>query len=434
MQPCMVQNSLVLSSVSSSRALKSVDTLTLTARQTSHKPDWTECRLTFLRRKQTFDGRSREFSGDRAAIYKHLLLSDTIPNEGWSWLCNRVKYACRAGRDEGREGCFRKAGAKWQVETGHNTDVVISKPVETSRLFIFGFGYTSTALALGIKDKKWNITGTCRRSDDRSVLEECGFHTVLFNSENDGEELNDHGLQKLQQATHWLISIPPVGDFDKDPVLAVHKEDLIQAAARGNVRWIGYLSSTGVYGGWQGSWVDEDTEPRPVEQKAVARLAAEHDWLSFGKAHGVAVQVFRLGGIYGAGRSALNSILRNRTRSGSQRERRRFTSRIHVADVCQVLSASMEHPCPGRIYNVVDDDPAPRREVFAFARDLLGLQAKDTEATEEDDNYRDLSGITNFSTQCEEKRVSNRRIKEELHIQLLYPSYKSGLQAIWEMS
>ncbi|KAG6548403.1 hypothetical protein Mapa_009889 [Marchantia paleacea] len=434
MQPSMVQNSLVLSLVPSSRAFKSVDTFTHTRGQTSHVPDCMESRLTLLRGKQVFGGSSRKSPGDRVTIYKHLVQSNTFRNEGRNSLCTRVKYACRAGRDEGREGCCRKAGAEWQVEAGPNTNVFISKPSETSRLFIFGFGYTSSALAFGIKDKKWNVTGTCRRSDDRSVLEECGFHTVLFNSENDGEELNDYGLQELQRATHWLISIPPVGDFDNDPVLAVHKEDLIQAAARGNVRWIGYLSSTGVYGDWQGSWVDEDTEPRPVEQKAVARLAAEDDWLSFGKAHGVAVQVFRLGGIYGAGRSALNSILQYRTRSGPQRERRRFTSRIHVADVCQVLSASMGHPCPGRIYNVVDDDPAPRREVFAFARDLLGLQAKDTEATEEVVKYGDLNSSTIYSTQCEEKRVSNRRIKEELHIQLLYPSYKSGLQAIWEIS
>ncbi|KAL2653173.1 hypothetical protein R1flu_021301 [Riccia fluitans] len=316
---------------------------------------------------------------------------------------------------------WRVNAAKCQAETGAAPANTADNP---GRLFIFGFGYTSCALAIDLRNKNWSIAGTCRNSEARSTLENWGFHSLLFNSDNDGEELQGPGLEELQQATHWLVSIPPVGDFGKDPVLAVHGQDLIQAAGRCNVRWIGYLSSTGVYGDWQGEWVDEDTEPRGSLPKALERLAAERGWLNFGRDHGVAVHVFRLGGIYGPGRNAFSTILQNRTRPGLERERRRFTSRIHVADVCQVLTASMDNPSPGRIYNVVDDVPAPREEVFAYARDLLGVR------TDEGVTREEANTVPFFSARCEEKRVSNKRIKEELGIRLLHPSYKSGLQEI----
>ncbi|KAL3684956.1 hypothetical protein R1sor_002978 [Riccia sorocarpa] len=360
--------------------------------------------------------------------FNRSLLFHSIHNRdcGKSWPAEaRFKFMGCFGVDRiaSGTGSVRVAG-KCKAKVGGEAGSHASTPDELGRLFIFGFGYTSSALATDLRSKNWDISGTCRSTDARSTLEDCGFQSFLFNSDNDGEELQGGGLKVLQQATHWLVSIPPVGDFDRDPVLAVHSDDLIQAAAMGNVRWVGYLSSTGVYGDWQGEWVDEETEPRPSLPKAVARLAAERDWLKFGRDHGVAVHVFRLGGIYGAGRNAFSTILQNRTSSRIDRERRRFTSRIHVADVCQVLLASMQNPSPGRIYNVVDDFPAPREDVFAYARDLLGVRM--------DEGVQREKANTNpfYSNRFEEKRVSNKRIKEELGIRLLYPSYESGLQEI----
>ncbi|CAM6084227.1 unnamed protein product [Calypogeia fissa] len=201
------------------------------------------------------------------------------------------------------------------------------------RIFIFGYGYTSCALASYLKNN-WqvSVSGTCRSDEKRAALEQCGYSAHVFNSDNDGEELRDEGLRELQEATHWLVSVPPVADFDMDPVLTTHAQDLIQVVGKGIVGWIGYLSSTSVYGDWQGDWVDEQSKPRPVEQKALARLAAEEAWLKFGLDHGVPVHVFRLGGIYGPGRS-------------------------------------MQNPDPGKTYNVVDDDPASRLEVLSYAQD-----------------------------------------------------------------
>ncbi|CAM6123251.1 unnamed protein product [Calypogeia fissa] len=304
------------------------------------------------------------------------------------------------------------------------------------RIFIFGYGYTSCALASYLKNN-WQVSGTCRSDEKRAALEQCGYSAHVFNSDNDGEELRDEGLRELQEATHWLVSVPPVADFDMDPVLTTHAQDLIQVVGKGIVGWIGYLSSTSVYGDWQGDWVNEQSRPRPVEQKALARLAAEEAWLKFGLDHGVPVHVFRLGGIYGPGRSAIDTVLSNRVLSGRQRsrEQRHFTSRIHVADICQTVLASMKNPDPGKTYNVVDDDPASRLEVLSYAQDLLNNQDNNSHNQFTKNGIsspKEAQGGSSSSNQRGEKRVSNKRIKVDLKVKLLYPTYREGLKAMLE--
>jgi len=212
--------------------------------------------------------------------------------------------------------------------------------------------------------------------------------------------------------------VPP--DKVGDPVLDIHAEEI--AAARG-LRWIGYLSTTGVYGDRAGGWVDEDAPLQPTGERSRRRVVAEARWLDLYRHHGAPVHVFRLAGIYGPGRSALDAV-----RSGrAQRivKPGQVFSRIHVSDVVQVLRASMANPNPGAVYNLCDDDPAAPADVIAFACDLLGVLAPPPVAIEQ-------AGLSDMalSFYADNKRVSNRRIKEELGVSLLYPSYRDGLRAL----
>jgi nucleoside-diphosphate-sugar epimerase len=209
-------------------------------------------------------------------------------------------------------------------------------------------------------------------------------------------------------------------DAEGDPVLIRHR------AAFGRVRrlgWIGYLSTTGVYGDRGGDWVEEESPLAPVNLRSRWRVAAEEAWLELWRETDLAVHVFRLAGIYGPGRSALDRLREGRAQR-IVKEGQVF-SRVHVEDIAQVLAASMAAPDPGAIYNVADDEPAPPQDVIAEAARLLGL-APPPEVPFE---AADLSPMAR-SFYAESKRVANRRIKAELGVRLIHPNYRAGLLAI----
>ena len=241
------------------------------------------------------------------------------------------------------------------------------------KVFVFGLGFTTLELATALQRQGWQVSGTCRSEEKRVALELRGLKAHLFDSEGEVECLEGEAMQDLLSSSHLVSSIPPGGFSCADPVLANLKNEVLQSHA---LRWIGYLSSTSVYGDWQGDWVSEDTEPQPVERRAISRWEAEKEWLQFGHEAGICTRVFRLGGIYGPGRSALDTILRGEKLSDRQqrRGRKRFTARIHVAYICQVIIKAMamsQGEWPTRVYNVVDDDPTPRADVMAYAHTLL---------------------------------------------------------------
>ncbi|RYR51300.1 hypothetical protein Ahy_A06g026321 isoform F [Arachis hypogaea] len=185
----------------------------------------------------------------------------------------------------------------------------------------------------------------------------------------------------------------------------------------------------GVYGDCGGELVDEDYPTNPKSESAKLRLASEEGWSNLAHHLGFSPQVFRLGGIYGPGRSAINTILKQEPLSEGQKMRkyRKYTSRVHVDDICQALMSAIYTTPPREVYNIVDDDPAPREEVFEYARKLVlkkwpGLNLEHLELEE--------SSGAKMRNQRGEKRVSNTRMKKELGVQLLYPDYKSGLQSI----
>jgi nucleoside-diphosphate-sugar epimerase len=219
----------------------------------------------------------------------------------------------------------------------------------------------------------------------------------------------------LASATHLLSSVPP--DDTGDPVLGIHRATIADATR--HLAWIGYLSTTGVYGDRGGGWVDETSALTPTGTRGQRRLDAERAWLGLPQpAH-----LFRLAGIYGPGRSALDTV-----RSGKARrvvKPGQVFSRIHVGDIVAVLQASMARPEPGAAYNVCDDDPADPAEVIAFACGLLGVAAP----TEVPFDQAELSPMAR-SFYDDNKRVRNDRIKHALGVTLRYPSYREGLVAL----
>jgi hypothetical protein len=285
---------------------------------------------------------------------------------------------------------------------------------EPIRLFVFGLGYTATAFARAMRDRARWIGGTVRSAEKAAALAREGFRTVVF----DGAAPSVGVRSGLAEATHILVSIPP-GEAG-DPVLACHTDDILAAP---QLRGIAYLSSVGVYGDYGGAWVDERTIPHPGHERAVNRLKAEAAWMKLADRKDVSLRVFRIAGIYGPGRNPLVNLAEGKAhrvvRPGQ------VFNRIHVADIAATLAASLTQPGP-RIYNVADDEPAPPQDVIAYAAGLMGLPLPPEISLEE----ADLSPMARSFYEGN-RRVTNRRIKDELRVQLRYPTYREGLSALW---
>lgn len=283
------------------------------------------------------------------------------------------------------------------------------------RLFCFGLGYSALALARRLRANGWAVAGTCRSEDKRVALAGTGIEAYLF----DRDRPLDDEAAALAGATHLISSVPP--DATGDPVLARHGGAI--AALGRSLRWAGYLSTTGVYGDRNGSWVDESAALQPSGERGRRRCAAEAAWLDLWRQYGVPVHLFRLAAIYGPGRSALDQV-----RAGTARridKPGQIFSRIHVEDIATVLRASMARPHPGTAYNVCDDEPEAPQAVITFACRLLGVAPPPLIAFEE-------AGLSPMARSFydDNKRVANRRIKQELGVQLRYPDYRAGLQGI----
>ena len=275
------------------------------------------------------------------------------------------------------------------------------------RLFCFGLGYSARVLAQQLAAEGWQIAGTGR--SEKSNVGSLGYDFHTF----DGSAPMDDADTILAGTTHLLSSVPPRGDGD--PVLAWHASDIESVET---LEWVGYLSTTGVYGDRGGDWVDERSALQPTGERGRRRVAAEENW--FGLQTGAAVQSFRLAGIYGPGRSALDTVKQGRARRIIKPGQ--VFSRIHVDDIANVLRASIAHPEPGAAYNVCDDEATPPQEVITFACDLLGV-APPPEIAFKDAELSEMAK----SFYLDNKRVSNKRIKEDLGVALKWPNYRDGL-------
>jgi len=278
-------------------------------------------------------------------------------------------------------------------------------------LLSLGHGYTARALAKLLRPDGWKITGTIRPRDGKAEPGSAITETVFW----PGTPL----AAPISSASHILVSIAPTAAGD--PVLAELRTELAKAAT--HLRWVGYLSTTAVYGDHKGGWVDEATPLTPTTERGKWRVNAEQQWQNLACETGLPLHIFRLAGIYGPGRGPF-AKLRNGTARRIIKPDQVF-SRIHVADLARVLAASMQNPNPGSVYNVCDDTPAPPEDVIAHAARLLGLPVPAAEAFE----TAEMTDMAR-SFYAESKRVSNERIKTELGIDLLYPDYQSGLKSL----
>ncbi|PTX75740.1 SDR family oxidoreductase [Sulfitobacter mediterraneus] len=272
-------------------------------------------------------------------------------------------------------------------------------------LLSLGHGYSARALADRLIPQGWRIIGTTRSADKRDDIAATGVEPLLW----PGTDI----APLLAQVPHVLVSAGP--GPEGDPVLGALREQITAAAP--HLRWVGYLSTTGVYGDHGGDWVDEDTPLTPATKRGLARVRAETAWQSIPD---LPLHIFRLAGIYGPGRGPFAKV-----RKGTARriiKEGQVFSRIHVEDIAQALELSIRSPQPGSIYNLCDDDPAPPQDVIGFAATLLDVPlppAMDFETAEMTPMAR--------SFYAESKKVRNNRIKEALGWQPQYPDYRSGL-------
>ncbi len=280
-------------------------------------------------------------------------------------------------------------------------------------IFIFGAGYSARAFA-GLCPKDVAMSGTTRSEEKFGLLREAGISPLLF----DGTLTPGIG-QALADATHLVVSVAP-GEAG-DPVLNAAR-DLI-AGQMPALRWIGYLSTVGVYGDHGGAWVDEETPCRPVSRRSVLRVEAERQWLELGEAIGCPVAVLRLAGIYGPGRNAFINL-----RDGTARrliKPGQVFNRIHVADIAGALAHLAGHG-RGGIFNVADDEPAPPQDVVAFAAGLMGVEPPPEIPFEE----AELTPMAR-SFYGENKRVSNAALKAAGY-RFRFPDYRAALRALWD--
>lgn len=280
------------------------------------------------------------------------------------------------------------------------------------KLFIFGFGFSSMAIAEKASSDFDVICGTSRSQEKVERLRAEGFEGEVF----DGHSTPELEAQ-LADTTHIVMSISP---GEEDPVLKAFT-NLIAIAP--NLEWMGYLSTVGVYGHHDGAWVDETSELRPVSKRSIERVTAEEAWAKLAHKSKIPLSIFRLSGIYGSGRNWFVNIEKGTSRRLVKPDQ--VFNRIHREDIGQAVTLAMRKNI-GEIFNITDDDPAPPQDVVTYAHELMGKEPP----PEIDFETADISPMAR-SFYGENKRVSNQKSKEILGLEYQWPNYKISLERLW---
>mmetsp|Transcript_82474 Transcript_82474/g.160858 ORF Transcript_82474/g.160858 Transcript_82474/m.160858 type:complete len:412 (-) Transcript_82474:66-1301(-) len=359
-------------------------------------------------------------------------------------------------------------------------------------LFVFGAGFVGQRLCELAREELGGgvrISTSCRQRDKADAIERGNVcdDAYVFDIDNTYTGLSAQGRAALSTATHLVVTVPPVADFDKDPLLEFHK-DIVCSSPR--LRWVAYLSTTGVYGDHQGNWVDEKTLPNKPSRKASIRLAAECEWQNIvadeqilpsapDASGSFSVNIFRLAGIYGPSRSAIDTVLKGEAamavssaptncpegsggddhnesshptkfpmavedKDATASSNVAWVSRVHVDDICGALLASMRCQTtePGAtIFNVADREPAPRGMVLECAARLIAdarFQAKHGKPSAGPDNnevvvFRDpgrQGAERRIRAARENKRVCGDKLRQDLQYEFRFTNYESGLRGI----
>ncbi|MBV8769124.1 MAG: SDR family oxidoreductase [Hyphomicrobiales bacterium] len=281
-------------------------------------------------------------------------------------------------------------------------------------LVILGLGYSASVFARRMIAAGWHVQGTVRSLERATALRRDGIDASMFDARAGALE---EAMPDLAQADALLVSIPPSGEGRDFPERL--SGSFLQAANR--LRWIGYLSTIGVYGDYGGAWIDETALCRPSSDRSRARLAAETSWQELGAKSNVPVVIFRLPGIYGPGRNALMAL-----RQGTARrivKAGQVFNRVHVEDVATALELSLKSDAASAVYNVTDDEPSAPQDVITFAAALLGIEPPPLI------DFADAALSPMAASFYEEsKRVCNGLIKRRLRFSPAFPSYREGLR------
>lgn len=272
---------------------------------------------------------------------------------------------------------------------------------------IFGNGYVAKFLSQQLAQDGWVVYCTSRQCNFENMPLPNNIKIINFFSAD---------VLKILELADVVLSTVPT---DADAIDSVLQEYFFEISNKA-FKWIGYLSSTGVYGNHDGKWVNEQSECKSTNLTVERRLAAEEKWMSLYLNHNLPVHIFRLSGIYGPGRSCLEQIISGKNFTVVKADH--CFSRIHVEDICKIISASIALPEPGQIYNVSDDEPSPLHVVQQFGADILNkglLQQVPFEKAELSQMAKDFFN--------DNKKVSNDKIKNELKVTLKYPNYRVGL-------
>lgn len=277
------------------------------------------------------------------------------------------------------------------------------------RLLILGLSYTAMEWINHSNLNDFQISATSSNPEKQPY---CKNQKITLLKHNDSK------LSKAIKNAHVILISAPPNTNGNDYFFHTIKQH-IQIE---RILWIGYLSSTSVYGDQKGQWVNEASALIGTTTNGLRRIQAESQWLNM--RHIWPIHIFRLSGIYGPKRNAIERLIHGKTSTIIKKNH--VFSRVHVADIAQVLSASLNQPTPGEIYNIADDYPCAASIIDDYAADLLKiphtLKKKWSEAIQ--------SPMLKQFYQCS-RRVDNSKIKKALGVQLIYPSYKEGLQAIW---
>ncbi len=287
------------------------------------------------------------------------------------------------------------------------------------KVLILGAGYTGRRIAQWLIQHQVEVIVT-NRSGIRIPELHCPVVQYKVSDDQDASNfLSGGGIDKLRGVTHILSTVAPTPK-GLDPLLAGFSNGLNDVLNAASLDWVGYLSTTGVYGDTQGKWVTEESPVNPGTQRSQYRVEIEQQFLQIG----LPSHIFRLPGIYGPGRSIFERIKAGRAQHIVKPGH--VFSRVHVDDIVQAVWASMQMPMPGERYNVADDEPSEPRNLLLEASRLLGIEPPEAVALE----AAQLSPMgRSFWQEC--RRVSNQKLKQTLGVTLYYPSYREGLRAIY---
>ena len=283
------------------------------------------------------------------------------------------------------------------------------------KVFCFGFGQVAKYFIKKIikENQALELNVSSRQKTQNLKFEGLDFNAYEFNDKKIDRNIN----LKIQDADFILVSIPPTNEED---IVINNFGEIIKKT---KTKWITYLSATSVYGNHNGKWVNEHSDAKPTSNSGIKRLKAENQWLKFSNENNLPLQIFRLSGIY----SLQNNILQ-RLISGEAKivkKENHFFSRVHVEDIANLLFHSMKKFKTNEIYNISDDKPASQEEVATYGSKLLKLSSPEfleLDALEDGmlkDFYKDS------------KKVDNRKVKEFFNYQFTYPTYKEGLEKIF---